>query len=45
MRMFYDLGVRYMTLTHSCSTPWSESCGDLRPDWPTGLTDFGVKVS
>ncbi|AKQ63388.1 putative dipeptidase [Myxococcus hansupus] len=47
LRLFYRLGVRYMTLTWSNSTGWADSSGDL--DDPKvkrhgGLTDFGRDV-
>ncbi|XP_069165230.1 dipeptidase 1-like [Procambarus clarkii] len=49
LRALRDLGVRYLTLTHTCSTPWAECARahetDLEdPDSPRGLTHFGKTV-
>jgi membrane dipeptidase len=42
LRMFYDLGARYLTLTHSENTDWADSATDSpRHD---GLTAFGREV-
>ncbi len=39
---FYNLGVRYMTLTHNVSTDWADAAlGEARHG---GLTDFGRSV-
>jgi membrane dipeptidase len=43
LRDFYDLGVRYMTLTHTNSNHWADSSGDSnKPN--NGLTPFGKDV-
>jgi membrane dipeptidase len=47
LRMFYRLGVRYMTLTHSNTIEWADSSGDINDPSVThhnGLTDFGREV-
>lgn len=45
LRMFYRLGVRYMTLTHSCNTAWADGWTDKNSkDIHNGLTDFGKLV-
>ena len=47
LRTFYQLGVRYMTLTWSNSNEWADSSGDLNdPHVPHhgGLTAFGRSV-
>ena len=44
---FYDLGVRYMTLTHTNTNNWADSSGDItRNDVKhhNGLTPFGKDV-
>ena len=42
LRQMYDLGVRYMTLTHSKNTPWADSATDAPAH--DGLTEFGMNV-
>ena len=42
LRRFYDLGVRYMTLTHNQTTEWADS-GTDEPKY-NGLSPFGLKV-
>ncbi|MEL6444582.1 MAG: dipeptidase [Bacteroidota bacterium] len=42
LRMFYDLGVRYMTLTHSGTIDWADSATD-EPQHD-GLNAFGEEV-
>ncbi|XP_063240856.1 dipeptidase 1-like [Bacillus rossius redtenbacheri] len=47
LRILYDLGVRYMTLTHTCHTPWAHSSSmEQRATYPGygGLTNFGKVV-
>src|SRR5262249_44460669 len=42
LRDFYRLGVRYMTLTHSESLDWADSCTDAPK--AHGLSPFGEEV-
>ena len=48
LRMYYDLGVRYMTLTWSNSNGWADSSGDDKdtsiPHTESGLSEFGKDV-
>ncbi|XP_010889514.2 dipeptidase 3 isoform X1 [Esox lucius] len=47
LRMFYQLGVRSMALTHTCNTPWAESSStiyDVYQRENDSLTDFGKDV-
>jgi membrane dipeptidase len=44
---FYDLGVRYMTLTHTNTNSWADSSGDItrtEVKHHNGLTPFGKDV-
>lgn len=42
LRTYAELGVRYLTLTHSVNTDWADSSGDQPKH--NGLTDFGKDV-
>jgi membrane dipeptidase len=42
LRMFYRLGARYMTLTHSLNVPWADSATDTPV--LNGLSPFGEDV-
>ncbi|XP_063801574.1 dipeptidase 1 isoform X2 [Pseudophryne corroboree] len=47
LRTFHNLGVRYMTVTHSCNTPWVDNwLVDTGSDPATnnGLSEFGKNV-
>jgi membrane dipeptidase len=42
LRTFFQLGARYMTLTHTSNTPWADTSS--KPPEHNGLTDFGRQV-
>jgi membrane dipeptidase len=47
LRDYYELGIRYMTLTHSNTNNWADSSGDMDKsgvEHHNGLTDFGKQV-
>ncbi|KAG5679696.1 hypothetical protein PVAND_009249 [Polypedilum vanderplanki] len=47
LRMFYALGARYLTLTHTCNTPWADCCKVDEPGQVPhigGLSHFGTLV-
>jgi membrane dipeptidase len=43
LRLFHQLGVRYMTLTHTNHNEYADSCADAVPRWG-GLNTLGQKV-
>ncbi|CAN9507154.1 unnamed protein product [Ophioblennius macclurei] len=47
LRVMYDLGVRYLTLTHSCNTPWADNWlvdTGSEPSEHNGLSIFGKQL-
>ncbi|XP_037652180.1 dipeptidase 1 [Sebastes umbrosus] len=47
LRTMYQLGVRYLTLTHSCNTPWADNWlvdTGSEPSEHNGLSPFGKQL-
>lgn len=47
LRTLYQLGVRYLTITHSCNTPWADNWlvdTESEPEEHGGLSEFGKQV-
>ncbi|XP_029318649.1 dipeptidase 1 [Cottoperca gobio] len=47
LRIMYQLGVRYLTLTHSCNTPWADNWlvdTGSEPSQHNGLSPFGKQL-
>lgn len=50
LRLYYELGVRVMTMTHSCNLPWADASPiddvgvGAEPPVKRNLTDWGLKV-
>lgn len=47
LRTMYQLGVRYLTITHSCNTPWADNWlvdTGSEPEEHGGLSEFGKQV-
>ncbi|XP_057309419.1 dipeptidase 1-like [Hydractinia symbiolongicarpus] len=49
LRMLYELGARYMTITHSCNEPWADNwkvdnVNSTDPARSNGLSAFGREV-
>jgi membrane dipeptidase len=42
LRMLYELGARYMTLTHNTTLRWADAAADINRN--RGLTEFGEEV-
>merc|ERR1712215_397850 len=47
LRTLYSMGARYMTLTHTCNTPWADAAQVEQGYFPPrvdGISQFGEKV-